>query len=269
MWLKLADTSKIIPFLMIDSVDHISGKTGLTVTVTLSKNGAAFAVAAGTVAEIANGWYKLTPTVADTGTLGALQLHATATGADPTDEEQTVVAFDPYDAVRGGLAALPNAAAGATGGLPTGNASGQVTVASLAAGAVTEVAAGVRTNLTTELVRIDAAITSRLAAATDPTAALAAISAYIDTEVAAIKAKTDNLPASPAAVGSAMILDLTQAIPATNTAQTVGDALNGARAQAFGKWVLVGTALTLYAGNGTTVVRTFTLDNANAPTSRS
>jgi hypothetical protein len=37
-------------------------------------------------------------------------------------------------------------------------------------------------------------------------AALATVAGYIDTEVAAIKAKTDNLPASPAAVGSAMTL---------------------------------------------------------------
>jgi hypothetical protein len=35
---------------------------------------------------------------------------------------------------------------------------------------------------------------------------LVTIAAYVDTEVAAIKAKTDNLPASPAAVGSAMTL---------------------------------------------------------------
>jgi hypothetical protein len=35
---------------------------------------------------------------------------------------------------------------------------------------------------------------------------LASIAGYIDTEVAAIKAKTDNLPASPAATGDAMTL---------------------------------------------------------------
>lgn len=35
---------------------------------------------------------------------------------------------------------------------------------------------------------------------------LSTLSGYVDTEVAAIKAKTDNLPASPAAVGSAMTL---------------------------------------------------------------
>lgn len=47
---------------------------------------------------------------------------------------------------------------------------------------------------------------------------IAAILAAVDTEVAAIKAKTDNLPASPAAVGSAMTL--TAAYDAAKTAAT-------------------------------------------------
>lgn len=47
---------------------------------------------------------------------------------------------------------------------------------------------------------------------------VAAILAAVDTEVAAIKAKTDNLPASPAAVGSAMTL--TEAYDAAKTAAT-------------------------------------------------
>jgi hypothetical protein len=64
-------------------------------------------------------------------------------------------------------------------------------------------------------------------------------------------------------------LNLSQAIPTSNTAQTLGDALNAARAQGFGKWVLSGTTLTLYAADGTTSVRTFTLDSATAPTQRS
>ena len=65
-----------------------------------------------------------------------------------------------------------------------------------------------------------------------------------------------------------VLLNLGQAIPTTNTAQTVGDALNAARAQGFGKWVLSGTSLTLFAADGTTVVRTFTLDNGSAPMQR-
>lgn len=62
--------------------------------------------------------------------------------------------------------------------------------------------------------------------------------------------------------------DMAQAVPTSNAAQTVGDALNAARAQGFGKWVLSGTSLTLYAADGTTAVRTFTLDRAAGPTSR-
>lgn len=63
-------------------------------------------------------------------------------------------------------------------------------------------------------------------------------------------------------------LDLTQAVPTSNTAQTVGDTLNAARAQGFGKWVKSGTTLTLYANDGTTTVKSFTLDDADEPTSR-
>jgi hypothetical protein len=49
------------------------------------------------------------------------------------------------------------------------------------------------------------------------------LAGYVDTEVAAIKAKTDNLPASPAAVGSAMTL--TAAYDAAKTAAQAGDAM--------------------------------------------
>ena len=52
-----------------------------------------------------------------------------ATNMAPVVLEYQIVAFNPDDSVRLGLTALPNAAAGAVGGLPTGNASGQVTVA--------------------------------------------------------------------------------------------------------------------------------------------
>jgi len=78
-----------------------------------------------------------------------------------------------------------------------------------------QIATQVRTELGTELGRIDAAVSSRLApsgtlatvttltnAPTVPSAA--SIRAEIDsnsTQIAAIKAKTDNLPASPAATG--------------------------------------------------------------------
>lgn len=137
--LKLS-TAYTRAFLLIDSADHITGKTGVTPTVTLSKAGGAFGAAGGTVTEIANGFYKIAYTTTDANTLGDLAVHVTGTGCDATDFIDQVVAVDLADAVRFGLSALPNAAAGANGGLPTGNASGQVAVASLANGAITAAA---------------------------------------------------------------------------------------------------------------------------------
>ena len=64
-------------------------------------------------------------------------------------------------------------------------------------------------------------------------------------------------------------VDMTEVVPTSNTAGTVGDALNAARAQGFGKWILAGTSLTLFGPDGSTVVHTFTLDSASAPTTRS
>ena len=103
-------------------------------------------------------------------------------------------AVDLDDGVRAGLTALPNAAADAAGGLPISDAGGLDLDA-----------------------RLDAAVSTRLASAsyTAPPSA-ASIRAEMDANstdldaigvlATGIKAKTDNLPASPAAVGSAMTL---------------------------------------------------------------
>ena len=96
--LKLSQTAQPLLFLMVDSVDHITGKTGLSPTVTLSKNGAAFASPAGAVTEIGSGFYKVAGNATDTGTLGPLALHATGSGADPVDDVFNVVSYDPQSA---------------------------------------------------------------------------------------------------------------------------------------------------------------------------
>jgi len=109
---------------------------------------------------------------------------------------------------------------------------------------------------------------------------LAAIDALID----AIKAKTDLIPASPAAVGSKMDLqDAPNAVAlgaiadavldeevnsATATGNSLRAAAKAAWAQGFGRWVISGTTLTLYGPDGSTPVRAFALDNAENPTSR-
>lgn len=70
---------------MVLTSDHITGATGLTPTVTISKNCGAFAAPAGAVSEIANGWYEIAANAADSNTIGAIVIHATGTGADPSD----------------------------------------------------------------------------------------------------------------------------------------------------------------------------------------
>jgi len=117
--IKQSSTAYPLVFLMIDSADHLAAKTGLSPTVTVRKVGGSFATPTGAVTEIANGWYQVAGNATDSATLGPLLLHATATGADPTDMLYEVVAHDVQDAVRLGLTAMPNAAAAASGGLPT------------------------------------------------------------------------------------------------------------------------------------------------------
>ena len=85
-------------FFLTSSSDHITGVTGLGSgpSVTLSKNGAAFAAPAGAISEIGSGWYQVAGNATDTNTLGELLLHATGTGADPCDLVTAyIIAFNP------------------------------------------------------------------------------------------------------------------------------------------------------------------------------
>jgi hypothetical protein len=211
----LAGTTSYIADIFIQDTSSTTGAglTGLNnasagLTAFYTRKGqatwTAISLTAGTVGTWSSGGFKETDAtdapgfyelgvpnaVLATGAVGAVISLRGATNMAPTGLEFELDAINYQDSVRHGATALPNVAAGAAGGLPLGNASGQVTS------------------------------------------------------------------------------DLTQAVPTTNTAHTIGDALNAARAQGFGKWTLVGTTLTLYASDGTTAVRTFTLDNALTPTSR-
>jgi hypothetical protein len=123
-------------FLMIDAADHIAGKASLTPTVTIRKPAGSFAAPAGAVTEVGgagngNGWYQVAGNATDTSALGPLLLHASAEGADPTDDRFEVVAFNPDVATNLGLSALPAVAAGAAGGLSTLDASAHLLVYSV------------------------------------------------------------------------------------------------------------------------------------------
>ncbi len=61
------------------------GVTGLTLTRLQSKAGGAFGVVAGPVAEVSNGWYKLSMTTSDTDTEGDLANHLTDGGSNIVD----------------------------------------------------------------------------------------------------------------------------------------------------------------------------------------
>lgn len=82
-----------LQFLMLDGNDHLTGITGRTPVVVISKNGGAFVTPAGAVSELGDGWYQVAGNATDTNTIGPLVLHATATGADPCDEVYQVTAL--------------------------------------------------------------------------------------------------------------------------------------------------------------------------------
>ncbi len=105
--LQKSSTARPLLFLLLSSTDHITGKTGATPTVTISKAGGAFGAPGGAVTEVGNGWYKVAGSATDTATTGPLLLHATAAGADPCDDRYEVVAFNPDDSVALGLSKMP------------------------------------------------------------------------------------------------------------------------------------------------------------------
>jgi hypothetical protein len=108
-----------------------------------------------------------------------------------------LVDYNPRDGVRLGLTALPNAAADAAGGLPISDAGGLDLDAQRS-----DVAA-----ILVDTAEIGAAGAGLTALATQ--ASVDTIDDFLDTEIAAIKAKTDNLPASPAATGDIPTSDIT------------------------------------------------------------
>jgi hypothetical protein len=101
MKLLKKSTARNLMIFMTDSSDHVSGKTGLTLTIVASKDGGNFSSISPTVTEptTANGWYCLALDTTMTNTLGDLALHITATGADPTDVSCQVVNDLPGDSV--------------------------------------------------------------------------------------------------------------------------------------------------------------------------
>jgi hypothetical protein len=70
-----------IPFLMVDSTDRVSAETGLTPSVSISKNGGSFSATTNSATETGLGWYYVDLTDDETDTDGPLIVHATGSGA--------------------------------------------------------------------------------------------------------------------------------------------------------------------------------------------
>lgn len=99
-------TARNVMVLMVQSADHVTGATGLTLTVTASKDGGAFGSISPTVTERGNGWYSLALTSSHTDTLGDLALQITGSGADPSSVLGQVIAANLNNATSLGLTNL-------------------------------------------------------------------------------------------------------------------------------------------------------------------
>lgn len=156
---KAGSTSVTVPLFIQDSASTTgAGKTGLAfntsgwkayyvkpgsapVAITLVTQTATGAWTSGGFCEIdatnCPGWYRLDLPNAvvstNAGAVVGVSLSG-ATGAAPVNLGINMVAFDTADTVRLGLTALPNVAQGSSGALPTGDASGRVTVGAYATG---------------------------------------------------------------------------------------------------------------------------------------
>lgn len=133
-----------IPVLFVSSTDGFTPTTPTSPAAYISTNGGTFvattnAVTLETLAagQSASGCYYIELTATEVATLGVINVNVQSTNCRQYNAVIQVMAYDAYDAVRIGMTALPNATAGASGGLPTGNASGQVSVATLAANSIT------------------------------------------------------------------------------------------------------------------------------------
>jgi hypothetical protein len=96
---KKDSTAYPVPFFVTSTADHITGKTGLTPVITISKNGTtALSAASGAITEIGSGWYAWAGSSADRNTLGALVAHVSSSANDPADFSIDILAIDPFDA---------------------------------------------------------------------------------------------------------------------------------------------------------------------------
>jgi len=201
-------------FLLVESSDHVTGLTGATATVNLSKAGGTFAAAGGTITEVANGFYKIALTTTDTNTLGDLAFHITATSADPTDFVDQVTANILGDTLPANATQINGVSASS---VTTINANLGTTQPVNFTG--TGASALAKTDVTDWKAATAPAMTgdafARLGAPTG--VSISADIAAVKTDTAAIKAKTDSLTFTVAGVADSNVVDWKGSAAPANT----------------------------------------------------
>ncbi|MGE3835237.1 MAG: hypothetical protein AB7H43_10670, partial [Acidimicrobiia bacterium] len=214
-WLRQSTAVDIALGPFLDDTDGKTAETGLTISqadVRLKKNAGNWAqknqASAATHEE--NGWYEVSLNTTDTDTLGVLVVAVHEAGALPVFATFMVLPANVYDSLVPGTDTLDVQVTGMGAGVVTAAAvatdaidadalaDGAITSGVFASGAITAAAIAADAIGASELAA-DAVteIQSGLATA----AALTTVDDFLDTEIAAIKAKTDNLPATPASQG--------------------------------------------------------------------
>lgn len=285
-----------VPVKLVDATDRVTEETGITApTVYYSLNGATKAALASPVwAQISATynpgvyWLQLTATM--TASAGPLVIGVTKTGCAPAALVVDIKPARLTDKTGYSLTASYNAAKTAAQAaslalvksdtaailLDTGMdgvvvAAGSKTGYSLTAsydaaktGAPSAAAnaTAVRSELTTELGRIDATISSRLAAS--------GYTAPDNASVTAIKAKTDNLPTDPAdqSAVEAAITAATSTLATSSALSTLQTTASNILRWFINKRTVTASAQVLYADDETTPLYTQTLNDDGTTVTR-
>jgi hypothetical protein len=277
-WLKQSTSVDLPIGPFLDAGDGITAETALTLTqpdIRLKKNGGAWAqkAAAQTLSHEENGFYEVTLDATDTDTLGHLRLAVFESGACPVWEDFLVVSANIYDSLVAGSDTIDTTVTAIGAGAITAAAiaTGAIDADAIATDAVTEIQSGLATAsaLSTADGKIDAILVDT---GTDIPATLVTIAGYLDTEIAAIKAKTDNLPADPAdasdvaaAISALLTTAMTESYSTDGGTVTVAQALYELLAIAQEKSIS-GTTMTVKKRDGSTTALTLTLNDATTPT---
>ena len=209
-WLKQSTAVSVILGPFIDDTDGKTAKTGLTVTSMdvdlykgVTKSDLTITASGGDndMAHVANGYYSLELTTGNTDTLGRLRLTANITAALAVWRDFLVLPANVYDSLVAGSDKLAVHADEITNGLITAAAiaTGAIDADAIATDAVTEIQSGLAT--AAALATVDDFLDTEIAAILADTNELQtdwANGGRLDLLIDAIKAKTDNLPADPA-----------------------------------------------------------------------